>query len=118
MIPSYIGASIEDKPAGTKRNESFAQSLHNPYVPTIEEANELIRAWRDRYAERPSRGRDGLRPTDIFEQGKGPGVDPNELIYLMMDYEIENIHRNGITWLGGHGYDDALYGLKDKVIKK
>ena len=118
LIPSYIGASIEDKPAWTKRNEKLAQSLHNPYVPTIEEANELIRAWRDRYAERPSRGRDGLRPTDIFEQGKGPGVDPNELIYLMMDYEIKNIHRNGVTWLGWHWYDEALYGLKDKVIIK
>lgn len=118
LIPSYTGASIEDKPAWTKRNEKLARSLHNPYVPTIEEANELIRAWRDRYAERPSRGRDGLRPIDIFEQGKGPGVDPNELIYLMMDHEIKDIHRNGVTWLGWHWYGEALYGLKDKVVIK
>jgi putative transposase len=116
LIPSYTGASIEDKPPRMKRNEKYAQSLHNPFVPTIQETNDLIRAWRDRYAERPSRGRDGLRPIDIFNDGKGPGVDPNELTYLMMEREIKHIHRNGITWLGWHWYDEALYGLKDKVI--
>jgi putative transposase len=116
LIPSYTGASIEDKPAYTKRNEKYAQSLHNPFVPTIEETNDLIRAWRDRYAERPSRGRDGLRPIEIFNDGKGPGVDPNELTYLMMEREIKHIHRNGVTWLGWHWYDEALYGLKDKVV--
>ena len=116
LIPSYTGASIEDKPPRMKRNEKYAQSLHNPFVPTIEETNDLIRAWRDRYAERPSRGRDGLRPIEIFNDGKGPGVDPNELTYLMMDREIKHIHRNGVTWLGWHWYDEALYGLKDKVV--
>ena len=116
LIPSYTGASIEDKPAWTKRNEKYARSLHNPYVPTIEETSDLFRTWRDRYAETPSRGRDGLRPLDIFNEGKGPGVDPNELIYLMMDREIKNVHRNGVTWLGWHWYDENLYGLKDKVV--
>jgi putative transposase len=116
LVPSYTGASIPDKPAWTKRNEKYAQSLHNSYVPTIPETNDLILSWRDRYAERPSRGRDGLRPIDIFEQGKGPGVDPNELIYLMMDREVRDIHRNGVTWLGWHWHDEKMYGLKDKVI--
>jgi putative transposase len=116
LVPSYTGASINDKPAYTKRNEKYAQTLHNPYVPTIEEANGLICSWRNRYAERPSRGRDGLRPIDIYNDGKGPGVDPLELIYLMMDREIKNVHRNGITWLGWHWYDENLYGLKDKVV--
>jgi putative transposase len=116
LIPSYTGASINDKPAWTKRNEKYARRLHNDYVPTILETNDLILAWRDRYAERPSRGRDGLKPIDIYNDGKGPGVDPAELIYLMMDREIKQIHRNGITWLGWHWFDEALYGLKDKVV--
>jgi putative transposase len=118
LMPSYIGASINDKPAWTKRNEKFARSLHDPWVPTIQETDGLIRAWRDRYAERPSRGRDGLRPIDIFNEGKGPGVDPAKLYYLMMEREIKTIHRNGLTWLGWHWYDEAMYGLKDKIIIK
>ncbi len=116
LLPSYTGASIEDKPAWTKRNEKLARAAHNPYVPTIQETNDLITAWRDRYAENPSRGRDGLRPINIYNDGKGPGVDPNGLTYLMMDREIKTIHRNGVTWLGWHWYDEALYGLKDKVV--
>jgi len=116
LIPSYTGASINDKPPWTKRNEKLALSAHDPYIPTIPETSDLIRAWRDRYAERPSRGRDGLKPIDIYNDGKGPGVDPLELTYLMMEREIKTVHRNGVTWLGWHWYDEALYGLKDKVI--
>jgi hypothetical protein len=118
LIPSYTGASINDKPAWTKRNEKLAQSAHDPWIPTIKEAGNLIRAWRDRYAERPSRGRDDRRPIDIFNEGKGPSVDPNELIYLMMDRKIKNTHRNGITWLGWHWFNEAMYGLKDRVVMK
>ncbi len=117
LVGSYTGASIEDKPAWTKRNENLARKCHDPdNVPTIPEASQYIRAWRDRYAERPSRGRDGLRPIDIYNDGKGPGADPAELIYLMMDREIKNLHRNGVTWLGWHWYDENMYGLKDKVV--
>jgi putative transposase len=118
LIPSYTGASIEDKPAWTKRNEKLARAAHDPYIPTVQETNDLIRAWRDHYADRPSRGRNGLRPIDIFNEGKGPGVDPNELIYLMMDRKIKDVHRNGITWLGWHWFNEAMYGLKDKVVMK
>jgi putative transposase len=117
LVHSYIGNSIDDKPAWTKRNEKLARSLHGPdKTPTIPEANALIRAWRDRYAEQPSRGRDGLRPIDIFNEGKGSGVDPAELVYLMMAQEIRTVHRNGVTWLGWHWYHEDLYGLKDRVV--
>jgi len=116
MVPSYTGASINDKPAWTKRNEKLARSAHDPHVPTIQEAIHLFSAWRDSYANRPSRARDGLRPIDIYNDGKGPGVDPAGLIYLMMDHEIKNVHRNGVTWLGWHWFDEAMYGLKDRVV--
>lgn len=116
LIPSYTGASVEDKPAWTRRNEKFALSLHDPYVPKVEEANEIIRAWRDAYAQRPSRGRDGLKPIDIFNAEKGPGVDPAELYYLMMESKERIVGRNGITWLGRHWYHKSLYGLKDIVV--
>jgi putative transposase len=117
LVESYTGSSINDKPAWTKRNEKFARSLHDSdNIPTVQEADQYVRAWRDCYAERPSRGRDGLRPIDIFMQGKGAGVNPAGLIYLMMDREIKTINRNGITWLGWHWFHEALYGLKDRVI--
>ncbi|MFB3886043.1 MAG: Mu transposase C-terminal domain-containing protein [Thermodesulfobacteriota bacterium] len=118
LIDSYMGSSIEDKPAWNKRNEKLARSIQNPWIPDIEDTNGLLSWWRNRKVERPHRGRDGQRPRDIFEAGKGPGVNPLELYYLMMEQKIATIHRNGITWLGWHWYNEALYGLKDEVIIK
>ncbi len=88
LVPSYVGASIGDKPAWMKPNEQFARSMHNPHVPTIEEANNLILGWRNRYGDTPTRARDRLRPKDIFDLGKGPGVKLSELDDLMMSREI------------------------------
>jgi len=116
LIDTYTGSSIEDKPAWLKRNEKFVRSIQSSWIPNIDEANSLLFWWRDRRVERPHRGRDGQRPKDIFEAGKGPGVNPYELYYLMMDHEIRTIHRNGITWLNRDWYHEALYGLRDKVV--
>jgi len=40
LIPSYIGTSIETKPAWTKRNEKLHKKIHEKYefVPTMEQA--------------------------------------------------------------------------------
>ena len=116
LVPSYVGPSIADKPAWMKPNEKFARSMHNPHVPTIEETNNLILGWRDRYGDTPTRARDGLRPKDIFDLGKGPGVNLSELDLLMMSREIRKVHRNGISWLGRHWYSEALCGLNDTVV--
>lgn len=45
LLPSYIGSSIENKPAYMKRNEKLHKEIHNGYVPTIEEAINLINCW-------------------------------------------------------------------------
>ena len=118
LMPSYTGASIEDKPAWTKRNEKLAQSVHNPIVPTISEVNDRIFEWREFYADQPSRGLGGQTPREIFEAGRGPGMDPGELTYLMMSREVKNIGRNGINLFGYWWYDEALYGLRDRVVVK
>jgi hypothetical protein len=99
-----------------KPNEPFALSMHNPHIPTIGEANNLILGWRDRYGDTPTRARDRLRPKDIFDLGKGPGVKLSELDDLMMSREIKHIHRNGVTWLGWHWFNEALCGLNDEVV--
>ncbi len=116
LVPSYVGASIGDKPAWLRPNEKFARSMHNPHVPTIEEANNLILGWRDRYGDTPTRARDRLRPKDIFDLGKGPGVKLSDLNDLMMSREIRTVHRNGVTFLGRHWYNEALCGLNDRVV--
>jgi putative transposase len=34
----------------------------------------------------------------------------------MMAMEIRTVQRNGVTFMGWHWYDPALYGYRDKVI--
>jgi hypothetical protein len=118
LTPTYVGSCIGDKPAWLKPNEKFARSMRSPHIPTIEETNGLFLWWRNRYVGTPTRARDGLRPKDIFDQGKGAGVELRELDYLMMSGEIRRVHRNGITWLGRHWYNEALCGLNDEVLIK
>jgi putative transposase len=118
LLPSYTGASINDKPAYMMRNEKDAQARHNKWVPKIEEVQQLLINWRDFYAGQPSRGRDGMTAGEIFEAEKGPGVDLNDLHHLMMVKEKMQVHRNGITFNGWHYYNEALYGIKDHIIGK
>lgn len=118
LMPSFTGSSIEDKPAYLKRNEKLACSAHDPWIPNIPEVNDLMHQWREFYIDQPSRGLGGKTPREVFEAGKGPGIDPVELAYLMMPWTIKTIHRNGVNFLGYYWYDEALYGLKDQVIIK
>jgi putative transposase len=119
LLPSYIGASISDKPAYLHRNEKLHKKLHNEYVPTVEQADAIIRSWvSDEYGSRPHRGINGSTPAEIWENGKGPGIDKDGLRYLMMSSKIKKIHRNGVTLFGINYYDERLYGYGKPVQVK
>jgi len=119
LLPTYTGFSIQEKPAHLLRNERLHKAIHEKkyggWVPTIEETNRIIAGWVEEYAAREHKGLRGLRPEDLFESGRGPGVDEGALRHLMMGMKIDQVGRNGVNLLGRHYYDDALYGLKCRV---
>lgn len=120
MSPTYTGTSIDNKPPRMLRGEKRHRALHDQQYGnrclTLEEAHIVIAAWFDEYAKRPQRGHlGGSCPIDVFMEGKGPGVDRAELLWLMMKMEVKTIHRNGITFLGKNYYHPALYGRKHPV---
>lgn len=45
LLPSFVGASIIDKPAYMKRNEKFHKENHIPFVPTIEQLSQMLDAY-------------------------------------------------------------------------
>ena len=45
LLPSYVGTSIENKPARLKRNEKFHSEMHKEFVPTIEQTIQMIESW-------------------------------------------------------------------------
>jgi len=122
LMPTYTGASIQDKPAHMMRNEKLHRQIHEKkyggWVPTIEEANRIITGWVIEYASRPHRGLKGLCPGEIFKSGRGPGVDEIALRHLMMSIDVKKVGRNGVSFRGRSYYDEALYGYRERVTIK
>jgi putative transposase len=123
LMPTYSGTSIETKPAHMLRNEKLHQKLHEKryggWVPTIDEANNIIAGWVNGYSARPHRGLKGLCPGEVLKSGQGKGgVDEVAIRYLMMSMEIKRIKQNGVSFMGRSYYDDALYGMRDRVTIK
>ncbi|MDL1966353.1 MAG: Mu transposase C-terminal domain-containing protein [Candidatus Desulfofervidus auxilii] len=114
MLPSFVGANIQDKPARLLRNEKFMQYISLNYTPTIKEAEAWFEKWLDFYRSQPSKALNGLCPKDVFRPG--PGVDPKELYMLMLCEKEVKLYRNGIKLFGYWFWNEALYGLKEKVI--
>lgn len=118
LLPSYIGTSIDNKPAYMKRNEKFHAQIHNEYVPTIEEAYKLIEAWLKVKHSQACPNIKGVTIQKALDTIQKENINESELDDLMMAQEIKNIGRNGIRFLKSDYCDDALYGIRQKVIIK
>ena len=57
MMTSYIGTSVENKPAWMKRGEKLHKDMHNKltknYIPTIQETIKFIDCWLDYHNSKP-----------------------------------------------------------------
>src|SRR3989339_912948 len=118
LLPSYIGTSIENKPAYMKRNEKLHKEIHNGYIPTIEEAIRLIDGWLEYKHSQSCSNVKGKSIQEVLDTVQKQEIDINKLDDLMMAQEIKTIHRNGIRFLKSDYYDDSLYGFRGKVIIK
>lgn len=118
LIPSYIGTSIDNKPAYMKRNEKFHAQIHNEYVPTIEEAYKMLETWLKLKHSQPCTNIKGITIQEALDSIDRQNIDEAELDDLMMAQEVKHIGRNGIRFLKADYFDDALYGIREKVIIK
>lgn len=57
LIPSYIGTSIENKPAWMKHGEKLHLKLHenetNNHIPTVQEVIKYINCWLEFHNKKP-----------------------------------------------------------------
>ncbi len=118
LIPSFTGSSIEDKPAWTMRNEKFHRAIHNKYILNIDEVKEYIGLWLDYAGAQPSPYVKGKTRKQVFDEGRGPGVDPASLDDLMLSMNITRLGRNGVHLFGQEYYNEALYGMLEEVVVK
>lgn len=118
LMPSYIGNCIENKPAYMKRNEKFHKSIHNDIIPTISQAVQGIDAWLEFYRSRECPNAKGKTIGEVFNEGRGDGVDIEKLDDLMMAQEERKICRNGVRMFNTYYWHKDLYTIDDTVIVK
>lgn len=118
LLPSYIGSSIQNKPAYMMRNEKFHKNLHNTYIPTIDETIKMIDMWLSFKNSQPCPNALDKTIAEVLEGRKRQNIDINTLDDLMLATEVKTIQRNGIRFLNCDYFDERLYGFKSKVLIK
>jgi len=119
LMPSYIGTSIENKPAWMKRGEKLHREMHkkltNNYIPTVQELIKYIDCWLDFHNSKPCPNAPQISIKQCLNSVQKQEIDKNILNDLMMKTEVRTINRNGITFLGLHYRSDSILGLRDSV---
>ena len=118
LLPSYVGSSIDNKPAYMMRNEKLHSILHNNFVPTIDETIKMIDMWLNFKNSQPCPNTPDKTIAEVLEERKRQNVDINQLDDLMLATEVKTIQRNGIRFLNCDYFDERLYGFKNKVLIK
>lgn len=118
LLPSYVGSSIQNKPAYLMRNEKLHKQLHNDFIPTLEETIKMIDMWLNFKNSQPCPNSPNKTIAEILESRKRQNVDINLLDDLMLVTEVKTIQRNGIRFLNCDYFDERLYGFKSKVLIK
>lgn len=118
LLPSYVGSSIQNKPAYLMRNEKLHKQLHNDFIPTLEETIKMIDMWLNFKNSQPCPNAPDKTIAEVLEGRKQQNVDINLLDDLMLATEVKTIQRNGIRFLNCDYFDERLYGFKSKVLIK
>ncbi len=118
LLPSYIGSSIQNKPAYLKRNEKLHKQLHNDFVPTLDEIIKMIDIWLNFKNSQPCPNAPDKTIAEVLESRKRQNIDINLLDDLMLATEVKTIQRNGIRFLNCDYFDERLYRFKNKILIK
>lgn len=119
LMPSYIGTSIETRPAWMNRNEKLHLQLHNQQtkgnIPTVQETIKYINAWLEYRNQKACPNDRSKRIQEVLNSVRKQDINKSALDYLMMQTESRTINKHGITFLGMHYRSDVILGLRDKV---
>lgn len=118
MLPSYIGTSIENKPTRLQRNEKFHSELHQNIVPTISQIIQMIEGWLKYKNSLPCSNDKTTTVKEMLETVEKQEINEQLLDDLMLATEVKTISSQGIRFLNSFYFNDALYGLRQKVVIK
>jgi len=110
-MSSFVGSSIQDRPAQLRRNELWMKKIFNDTPPTLKEAIIMINSYfTDFYAKQPHSGLNGRTPEEVFlEQKPECTISIEELDFLMLSVKNRVVSRQGIQ------FDKKLFWSKELV---
>ena len=106
------------KPARLRRNEKFHSEFHQEFVPTLQQTIQMINSWLEYKNSLPCPNDKTKTIQEMLNSIEKQEINPRVLDDLMMAQEIKTITSQGIRFLKADYYNDALYGLRQKVIIK
>lgn len=120
MMPSYIGTSIEDKPARLRRGENLHKAHYlkttSGIIPTVEQVIKCIDFWLYNYHfNKPNPHEPNMTIKECLNTVQKEHIDISKLNYLMMKTEPKVVQRNGIRFLNQNYYNESLFGLREQV---
>ena len=119
MMPSYIGTSIENKPAWLKRGELLHQEWHknltNNHIPTLQETIKYINAWIEFHNKNICPNNRSKTIQEVLNEVPKQKINIQILDDLMMKTECRTINKHGITFLNVHYRSEAIIGIREKV---
>ncbi len=116
LVPTYCGTSIELQPPRMNRGEFIHRKLYEKAMQNttvdIWASHRAMAWWLDNYHSRVKVDGHlkGLTPAEVFNAGKGPGVNRKELTFLMMDLTVTKLYQKGIKMFGKWYWHDLLFG--------
>ena len=121
FVPSYTGNSIAAKPPRMKRGEDLHRRLYDSLGGrplTLEETHTEIARWFCEYAQRPQYRTHlaGRAPAEVFNAGRGEGVDMQRLTLLMLQKVVKTISKDGIRHMGRLYWHEALSSRRHSVL--
>ena len=119
LMPSYIGTSIENRPAWMNRNEKLHLQIHQSQtggkIPTVQEAIKYINCWLEFHNQKPCPNDRSRSIQEVLNSVQRQDINKSALDYLMMKTEGRTINKHGITFLNMHYRSEAILGLRDKI---
>ncbi len=119
LMPSYIGTSIENRPAWMNRNEKLHLQIHEKQtggkIPTVQEVIKYIDCWLEFHNQKPCPNDRSKSIQEMLDSVQKQDINKSALDYLMMKTESRTINKNGITFLNMYFRSDEILGLRDKV---
>lgn len=119
LMPSYIGTSIENRPAWMNRNEKLHLQIHEKQtggkIPTVQEVIKYIDCWLEFHNQKLCPNDRSITIQEVLNSVQRQDINKSALDYLMMKTEGRTINKHGITFLNMHYRSDAILGLRDKI---